>query len=181
MKKTTKLVTISIYVAIAIVLDIIKEFIPFLNMPSGGSVNIALIPIALCSFHLGIKDGILCGLLWFIVSSLIGLNKYFISFGQIIFDYIIPSVILGVSSCFYKKKNLFEIEFGIIITMIIRTLSICISGSYYWFDMSLAAGSKEAWIFSLTYNLPYSIATLIMLMIIIPLLLKSIKKYLIIN
>ena len=178
MKKTTKLVTISIYVAIAIALDVIKEFIPFLNMPSGGSINIALIPIALCSFHLGIKQGLLTGFLWFVLSTLIGLNKYFISFGQIIFDYIIPSVILGAASFIYKKKNIFEIEIGLLITMLIRTLSICISGAYYWFDLSLAAGSVEAWSFSLIYNLPYSIASLIMLMIVIPLLLKSLKKYL---
>ncbi|MDO5440546.1 MAG: ECF transporter S component [Erysipelotrichaceae bacterium] len=177
MKKTYKLVTISIYVALAIVLDVIKEFIPLLNMPSGGSINIALIPIALCSFHLGIKEGLIVGSLWFIVTCLLGLNKYFISFGQIFFDYIIPSVIVGTSSFLYRKKKLIEIEFGIFITMLIRTLSICISGAYYWCESSEVAGSVNAWFFSLTYNLPYSIATLLMLLIVIPILLKSLKKY----
>lgn len=178
MKKTKELTSISIYVALACVLDVIKEFIPFLNMPSGGSINIALIPIVLCSFHLGIKDGLITGALWFTISSIIGLNKYFISFGQIIADYIIPSTILGISSIFYKKKKVIECEFGILLAMLIRTFSICFSGAYYWFDKSEVAGSLNAWIFSLTYNVPYSLATLIMLLIIIPLLLKTLKKYL---
>ena len=175
MKKTKELVICSIYVAIAVALDIVKEFIPFLNMPSGGSINIALIPIVLCSFHIGIKWGLVSGALWFVVSSIIGLNAYFINIGQIIFDYIIPSMILGLSSLLYKNKKLKEIEIGIFITMLIRTMSIILSGAIYWFDISTAAGSKEAWIGSLVYNLPYSIATLVMLMILIPILIKQLK------
>lgn len=178
MKKTQKLILISIYVALSIALDITKEFMPFLNMPSGGSVNIALIPIALSSFHLGNRSGILVGLLWFTISSLIGLNKYFVSFGQIIFDYIIPSIILGASAIFYKKRKFIEVEMGILLMMIIRTFSIVLSGAVYWFDSSTASGSYEAWIGSIVYNLPYSLATLVMLMIVIPLLLNSLKKYL---
>lgn len=179
MKKTKKIVLISIYTTLAIVLDVIKEFIPFLNMPSGGSVNIALIPIALCSFHLGIGHSFISGVLWFVISSILGLNKYFISFGQIIFDYIIPSTILCLASIFYKRSKTIEIEIGILLAMIIRTLSICYSGAIYWFDSSAASGSIEAWSGSLIYNLPYSLATCLMLMLIIPLLLKTLKKYLV--
>ena len=179
MNKTKKIVFISIYVAIALVLDFVKSFIPFLNMPSGGSVNIALIPIVLCSFHLGVYDGCVCGFLWLVVSCLLGLNKYFVSFGQILFDYIVPSIIPGISAIFYSKKKIVEIELGIFIAMLIRTFSICLSGAIYWFEESAAAGSIEAWNGSLIYNLPYSIATTIMLMIIVPLLIKTLRKYLV--
>lgn len=171
MNKTKKLVTISLYAALCIVLDVIKEFIPFLNMPMGGSINIALIPIALCSFKEGYKEGVAVGILWFIISSILGLNKYFVSFGQIVFDYIIPSLIVGLSSIFYRNKKISEMEIGIITVMIIRTLSIIISGAYYWYA-GAARGSIEAWTFSCAYNLPYSIATLIMLLIVIPILNK---------
>jgi len=177
--KTKKLILVAIYIALACALDIIKEFIPFLNMPSGGSINIALIPIALASFHLGVKDGCITGLLWFIVSSIIGLNKYFISFGQIIFDYIIPSIIVGASSFIYKKKNIIEIEIGLFITMLIRTFALCFSGAYFWFDGEGGALSIASWIYTISYNVPYSIATLIMLMIVTPILLKALKKYLV--
>ena len=178
MNKTQRLVMISIYVALAIALDLVKEFIPFLNMPSGGSINIALIPIVICSFHLGIKEGMIVGTLWFVISSLIGLNKYFVSFGQIIFDYIIPSLIPGISAILYRKKNTIEIELGLLVMMAIRTFSLVLSGAIYWFDESVASGSYAAWSGSLIYNLPYSLATLLMLLIVVPLLLNSLKKYL---
>lgn len=178
MKKTRDIVIISIYVALILSLDVIKTLIPFLNMPSGGSVNIALIPLAVSSFHLGIKKGLLIGFLWFVLSSIIGLNTYFISFGQIIFDYILPSVILGLSSVFYSHHKFIEIELGIFLMMTIRTLSIIFSGAYFWYDNSLSAFSLNAWMFSISYNLPYSLVTLIMLLIIVPFILETLKKYL---
>ena len=179
MKKTKKIVLISIYTALAIVLDVIKGFLPFLNMPSGGSVNIALIPIVLCSFHLGVGSSFVSGMLWLVISSILGLNKYFISFWQILFDYIIPSTVLCLSNVFYKHSKTIEIELGIFCSMILRTLSICLSGAIYWFDSSAASGSIEAWSGSLLYNIPYSLVTCLMLMLVIPLLLKTLKKYLV--
>lgn len=175
MKKNQRLVFISIYCALALVLDYIKAFIPFLNMPSGGSINIALIPIVICSFHLGTSSGMLCGLLWWLVSSLLGLNPYYISISQYTIDYIVPSIVVGISSLFYKNKNLFEIEFGIALMMIIRTFCLVLSGAIFWPE-GIASGSIQAWMMSLAYNLPYSIATLIMLLVLVPIVLRSIKK-----
>ena len=39
-KNLKKMIMITIYVALALVLDFVKEMIPFLNMPQGGSINI---------------------------------------------------------------------------------------------------------------------------------------------
>lgn len=175
MKKNQRLVFISIYCALALALDYIKAFIPFLNMPSGGSINIALIPVVVSSFHLGIMDGVFTGLLWWLVSSIIGLNPYYISLMQYVVDYVVPSLIVGISSLFYKRKNIFEIELGILFMMIIRTFCLVLSGAIFWPD-AVASGSAEAWSLSLIYNLPYSIATLIMLLIIIPIVLRSMKR-----
>ena len=176
MKKNQRLVFISIYCALALVLDYVKSFIPFLNMPSGGSVNIALIPIVVCSFHLGIIDGVVAGLLWWLISSILGLNPYYINMMQYICDYIIPSGIVGIASLFYKKKNIFEMQLGIIFMMLIRTFAIVLSGAIFW-NENVPANSLQAWSVSLTYNLPYSIATLIMLIIVTPIVVRSIKKY----
>ena len=176
MKKNQRIVFISIYCALALVLDYIKSFIPFLNMPSGGSINIALIPIVVCSFHLGYFNGIICGLLWWLVTSVLGLNPYFISISQYIVDYVIPSGIVGISSIFYSKKNLYEIEIGIFLMMFIRTICLLISGAIFW-PSGVAAGTLQAWSASAIYNLPYSFATLIMLEIIIPIIIKRLKKH----
>ena len=175
MKQNQRLVFISIYCALALVLDYVKSFMPFLNMPTGGSINIALIPVVICSFHLGVGNGIICGLLWWLISSLLGLNPYFISMSQYVVDYIIPSGIVGISSIFYKKKKTFEINLGILLMMSLRTLCLIISGAIFW-PGDAASKSVEAFTVSIIYNLPYSIATLIMLLILIPIILKSIKE-----
>ena len=176
MNKNRKLVFISTYLCLALVLDYIKAFIPFLNMPSGGSINIALLPIVIASFDLGVIDGMIIGILWWLVSSVLGLNNMFISISQYVVDYVLPSGIIGVCAIFYKKKNLFEIETGILLMMIIRTGLLVISGAYFW-PGSLASGSKAAFIFSLGYNLPYCLFTYIMLAIVSPIIIKRITKH----
>ena len=176
--KVKTIVFMSLYVALAIVLDYIKEFIPFLNMAAGGSINIALIPVVVASFHLGYSKGVLTGLLWWLLSFVLGLNRYFISVPQYVLDYIIPSGIAGICSLFYKKKKITEAEIGITLMMIIRMISVIISGAIYW-PGDLAAGSTAAWIYSLSYNLPYSLLTLIMLLLLVPIILKSLRKYLV--
>ena len=176
MNNNRRLTFISIYVALALVLDFIKSYIPFLNMPSGGSINIALIPIVLVSFNLGVKDGMLAGFLWWLVSSILGLNPYYINLLQYIVDYILPSIVVGLASLVYKKHNIYEIEIGLILMMTIRTSLLVISGAIFW-PNGVASNSLASWIGSLTYNLPYSIATLAMLMFIVPVLIKTLKKF----
>lgn len=173
MNKNRKLVFISLYVCLAIVLDYIKSFIPFLNMPWGGSINIALIPICVGSFHLGLSSGLLMGILWWLISSLLGLNTMYISILQYICDYVLPSVCVGLCSVVYHKKNIFEIEIGLIIMMSIRLIILVLSGAFFWSN-DYIAGSALAFESSFIYNFPYCFFTLIMLMIIVPLIIKSI-------
>ena len=176
MNKNRIIVLISMYCCLALVLDYIKSFIPFLNMPSGGSINIALIPIVICSFHLGTINAMLCGGLWWLVSSLLGLNPYYISLMQYVIDYIIPSIVIGACSLFYKNRKILEAELGILFVMIIRTFCLTLSGAMFWPD-GVVAGSTQAWVASCVYNVPYNAATLIMLMLITPLVLNRLKKY----
>lgn len=179
MKKlnTKTIVLLAMYVALSIALDYFKEMLPFLNMPQGGSVNIALIPVVVAGFHLGASNGLLCGALWWLITTLMGMNEWFVSVPQYVLDYILPSIVIGGASLFYRKKNIYEVEAGIIIAMVVRTFSIVLSGAYYWPD-GVAAGSSAAWIGSMAYNLPYSIATMVMLMMVVPALLKSMRNLL---
>jgi len=169
LKKTKIIVFVGIYVALAVVLDLLKEYLVFLDMPSGGSINIALIPIVIASFHLGAIKGMIVGLLWWLVSSMLGLNPYYVSFGQYLFDYIIPSILPGLASCIYKKDNMWTLEAGIALVMTLRTLSIVYSGAIYWPD-GVASGSLEAWVASCSYNLPYCLLTMAMLLIVVPII-----------
>ena len=178
MKRTKQIVLISLFSCISVVFDIVKEFIPFINMPNGGSINISLIPIVCICFILDTKSGLICAIISFIISSIFGLNNIYISLPQYFFDYIIPSICVGLSGIFYKNKNLFNMELGIIVCMFVRFFSITISGAYFWLSDTIIAGSKEAFIGSFIYNFPYSIATLTMLLIIVPIIVRVLNKYL---
>lgn len=179
MSKTKRIVVISVLCSLSVVLDIIKEFIPFVNLPSGGSINISLIPIMVCSFSLGLKEGFLCSIISFIVSSLLGLNNMFLSIPQYVLDYIVPTICVGGCSFFYINKNIKEMELGIALSMMLRTLSIVLSGSMFWLESTVIAGSKEAFIGSIIYNVPYAIATLIVLAITVPFIVKLVDRYLV--
>ena len=177
MKKssTRRIVYIAIYVALTLVLDYVKEMLPFLNLPQGGSINIALIPVCLASFHLGVVDGLIVGFLWWAISSLLGLNPYFVNIAQYVLDYIIPSIIVGASAFLYKNKKKRGMFAGIIITNLVRSLSIILSGVYFW-PGDAASGSSAALIGSLSYNVPYLLATLVVLLIVTPILESRLVK-----
>ena len=87
-----------------------------------------------------------------------------------------PSASIGLCSIFYKKKKIYEVEIGIIFSMMIRTFLLVVSGAIFW-PSDVAANSKEAWIASLSYNVPYCFMTMIILLIIIPIIIRSIRKY----
>ena len=176
--KTREIVFVALFVALAIVLDYIKEMIPFLNMPSGGSINIALIPVVTAAFVLGWKKGILVGLVWWLLTFVLGLNRWFISVPQYLLDYIIPSAIVGLCSIFYKHKLAIEAVIGIVFAMLIRTVSILVSGAIYW-PGEAASGSTAAWMGSLAYNIPYCLLTMVMLAAVVPIVLRAIRRYLV--
>ena len=179
MKKTRKIVIISLLCSISVVLDIVKKFIPFLNLPSGGSINISLIPIMVASFTLGLKEGMVCSFLSYLISFALGLNNIFLSIPQYTLDYLLPGVCVGGCSIFYKNKKIIEMELGIIISMFLRTTSIVISGAYYWLSSTTIAGSLESYIGSIVYNVPYAVITMIVLMISVPIIVKVANKYLV--
>ena len=74
--KTKDLVYVGIYLALVLVLDLTKEMIPFLNLPFGGSINIALIPLTVASFHLGYKKAML---IFYEQNNLYAFKQIFIS------------------------------------------------------------------------------------------------------
>lgn len=183
--KTIRLmVFVALYAALAIVLDYVKEVIPFTSIwANGGSIDISLIPLVFASIHLGWKWGVVTGLLQFVASIAIGATKlYFAPYSPVLgflCDYIIPCVIMGMASFMMSRTkrgaNVVKLEIGIVITMAIRILSQVVSGVYCWVEAS-DIGTAAAWAFSAQYNLSYGVPTLIMLVIVMPLLYTAFEK-----
>jgi len=190
MKKTNdklrKMTFVAMYVAFAIVLDYVKRLIPFSSIWSnGGSIDISLIPLAFASFHLGIGYGVLTCVLEQIVAFLLGVTKLYIAPNNpvigILGDYIIPCIIIGFVSIFFKnnkeftKKNVVWMELGITICMLIRIFAQTISGVFAW-PSEEAIGTWPTWLYSIEYNASFGIPTLITLLIILPILYRVFSK-----
>lgn len=166
----------ALYISLAIVLDYIGQFIPILQMPNGGSINIAVIPVLISSYHLGYKKAVGVGLGWWLVGFIYGLNNWYLNPMQYLLDYIFPMSCIGLASLFPKIFKISNIYTGTIMVGIIRFLSTLLSGVYYWPPEDMVAGSKEAWIFSFTYNIGYNLATIIVAVIFVPIVINIIRK-----
>ena len=66
--------------------------------------------------------------------------------------------------------------FGVVLSMVLKYIFQVLSGVYYWMPEGSLAGSSEAWIFSLGYNLWYNLVTMIVCIFLVPLLINSLKK-----
>lgn len=184
-KNLKTMIFMAMYCALAIVLDLVKQFIPFTSIWSnGGSIDIALIPLVFACIHLGFVKGTLTALLELLISYIIGTTTIYVApklpLLGVMCDYIIPMLVVGLTTVLIKKddndsKFIIKLEIGIFLMMAIRIMAQVISGVFCWLDSGTL--SWAVWTSSFVYNLGYGIPTLIVLLIIMPLLYKSLKSF----
>lgn len=176
--KTRDLVLIAFYVALTVVLDWINTILPIIQMPNGGSLELALIAIILASYHIGWKKGIVVALLSWFIAFLLGMHSYFLNVPQYLFDYIIPIGVMGLASVIpvFTKNDKVNCVLSILVVMVIKYLSHVASGAlFYAVYNDLVNGSIAGWIFSFGYNATYCVPTAIAAMILVPLLAERLR------
>lgn len=168
------MIMIALFVALVVVFDVLSKFVPFLQMPNGGSIDLSVMVMVVASYILGWKKGAVVALLGLLVTFMFS-PPYILTISQFLFDYVFPVMVMGIVSIvdFKNKRN---IEIAISLFFLLRILSLVTSGAMFWPPEGSVAGTIEAWIFSLGYNLPYSIATYIVAIIATPLLLNRLRK-----
>ncbi|MBQ3271754.1 MAG: energy-coupled thiamine transporter ThiT [Solobacterium sp.] len=172
--QTKLLAYMALYAALYVVLKTAGNFIPFLQMPNGGSIEIELIAVFIASWHLGWKYGIGVAMLSWLITFVMGSNRWFLNPMQYALDYFIPLIAVGIASLFGGRgKNRFLT--GVIISMFLKYVSNVLSGVYYWPE-GAAAGSVPAWIYSLNYNLWYNLVTAVVCAVVVPLLINRLQK-----
>ena len=111
----------SMMIAIATVLALICEYIPFLNLPFGGGFTVAsMLPIVLVSYMFGIKWGVGCAFTYSLVQMLVGfrtVSAFFMpadenyagslaaALGICFIDYVLAYTLLGLGGLFRKVQN----------------------------------------------------------------------------
>lgn len=178
-----------ICIALAKVLDLITIF----RMPQGGSVTLgSMAPLFFFAIRWGWKKGLLVGGVYGLVNMLLG--GYVVHPLQLIFDYPLAFAMCGLAGIPQSNKEN-EFKFYIpwmLLGTVLRYLCHVISGCIFFGSISFENGggslaqaiSPSNWansqtiLYSLSYNL-FLLPDLLICFVIIGLLWKSLKRYLV--
>ena len=161
------------YLALFMVFDWLSNTLNLFRMPNGGSLGLGVIPLLVCSYHLGWKKGTAVCLLSVLLMFMTG-KVYFIQnsdgfsqfeiFLQFMLEYPIAFGIYGLASLF---PNFGKFYSGVAISNLIRLAIHTVAGVVYWFT---------PWWGSFTYNAWYMIPTMIMCLILVPIIMDRLPK-----
>lgn len=150
---------IGLALALAIILDMIKLY-TFPN--GGGSVSLgSMVPIFIIAFAYGPSVGMFTGFLFALLKLII--NPYILSPAQVLFDYPLPFIAVGVSG-FFKNKKLLGASLG----MFLRFVCHFISGVVFFGEYAPAGMSPV--IYSLVVNGPAVGVELLICLVLLALL-----------
>ena len=142
---TKTMIVVALFAAFSLVLSKIQ----LIQYPQGGGINLlSSLPILMIGLLYGPITGMTCGLVAGLI-SLIG-GAYIIHPAQFLLDYILPSMLLGVSGIFGSdsKRNIF---IGCIIAVLLKQIAHILSGCVYFGEYAW-----EGWDplpYSIVYNL----------------------------
>ncbi len=161
--ETRRIAEIGVLLGVAFVFEAISTFIPFLHMPQGGSVSVAMLPIFIIAYRHGLKYGLISGFIFGLFNYAI--NPWFVHWAQILIDYGIAFTVIGFAGVFKNAlENDRQFVNGILLGGFLRYLAHSVSGVIFYREY---AGEEGAFIYSFVlYNLPYMlISTLLILFI----------------
>jgi Predicted membrane protein len=139
----------AIFIALAVVVGKLKLF----ELPQGGSINLAMLPIFIYCARWGLKSGMLVSFVY----SLLKLSfdgAYAWGWQSIVGDYIVAFTVLGLAGLFHAQKYGFFT--GSVVGALSRFLVHYVVGATVWaeympetfFGMTM----HSPWFYSLLYN-----------------------------
>jgi thiamine transporter len=132
------------HIGIALALSTVLSIFKLYEFPAGGSITLgSMVPILLVAFFYGPEVGFLTGLLYGIISLILG--PYILHPIQVLFDYPLPFMALGIAGYFKDKKIA-----GTVIAILARFIFHYISGIVFW--ASNAPKGMSPYLYSLIYN-----------------------------
>ncbi|WP_249869964.1 energy-coupled thiamine transporter ThiT [Oceanobacillus saliphilus] len=166
-KRILFLVEVSIFTALALLLDILP--LSFKIWAQGGSISFAMIPIFIVAFRWGLKGGLLSGFLWGLLQVATG-TAYILTPLQGFIDYAVAFTVIGCAGIFAKQiqqavkagetnKYLTYITLGVFVGSTLRFFAHYIAGIVFF---GSAVEGQPAWLYSLLYNGSYMLPSFIL-------------------
>ena len=164
----------AIFVALAVVVGKLKLF----ELPQGGSINLAMLPIFFYCARWGFGPGML-------VSGVYSLLKlafdgaYAWGWQSIIGDYLVAFTVLGLAGLFSRQRYGFFV--GTVVGSLARFLVHYVVGATVWaeympetfFGMTM----HSPWFYSLLYNGSFIVIDMILCLVVGALMWKPLGKY----
>lgn len=164
------IIEVSVLSALGLVLDLASGLLSGWLWPNGGSISLAMICIFIASYRHGLKGGLLTGFLVGAIQIIWAGGSYLIHPVQVLLDYPLPYMCVGLSGIFSKQvmtpnlKQLIFISLSIFIGCFFRLVCHVLSGMIYW---------GVDFIGSLVYNGTFMLIGMIVCIIITSLLMRN--------
>lgn len=174
-KRLVMMMEIAIFTSLGFILD----FFSINFMPQGGGVGFKLIPLLLISYRWGASAGILGGFLMGMLDLATGIKIY--HWAQVFLDYFLANMVIGFVGIFRKqlqtfikdqkrKSVLFLTSGSIFIACTMKYFVHVVSGVVFF---GMFAEGQNVWIYSIQYNVLYSLPETILIMICMSILITA--------
>ena len=165
----------AIFVALAQILSMLKLF----ELPQGGSISLAMLPIFIYCARWGFGPGVLASFLFGLLHLILS-GAYAWGWESILGDYLVAYTALGLAGLFHKNKNGYFV--GILVGGLARFLVHYVVGATVWamympetfFGMTMTT----PWFYSLLYNGFYMVIDMVLCLVVFAILSKPMEKYL---
>ena len=164
----------AIFVALAQVLSYLKLF----ELPQGGSIVLAMLPIFVYCSRWGFGAGMLASFVFSLLQLTLD-GAYAWGWQSMLGDYIVAFSVLGLAGLFHKQRGGFFI--GTLVGSLARFLVHYLVGVWVWgeympetfFGMTMTT----PWFYSFLYNGSYMLIDMLLCLIVGALLIKPLGKY----
>ena len=164
----------AVFVALAQVLSYLKLF----ELPQGGSITVAMLPIFLYCARWGFGPGLLASFVYSVLQLLLD-GAYAWGWQSMLGDYIVAFTVLGLAGLFHGKT--YGLYTGTVVGSLARFLVQYLVGVWDWgeymperfFGMTMTT----PWLYSFLYNGSYMLIDMILCLIVGGLLWVPLGKY----
>ena len=164
----------AVFVALAQVLSYLKLF----ELPQGGSIVVAMLPIFFYCSRWGFAPGILASFVYSLLQLFLD-GAYAWGWQSMLGDYIVAYTVLGLAGLFHKQRGGFFI--GTVVGSLARFVVHYLVGVWVWgeymperfFGMTMTT----PWFYSFLYNGSYMLIDMLLCLIVGALLYKPLGKY----
>ena len=183
MNKSVKaLCEAAIMIAIALVIDLLKDVLPG-QLPNGGSLlNVSMLPIVFFAIRYGAGWGAMAGFVFGTLNYVIG-NGIAIDWTTIICDYFLAFSLLGFGAGLFKGRK-GAAYWGTLVGGTLQFLSSYFVGVFVWGiympEEFLGLTMTSPWFYSFLYNILWAVPNIVCTLIVFALLYRSsaMRKYL---